>query len=343
MKNLSEIIFSKSSGVNDSIFGKSQEPIRAVVEQNVESFEKASMIERVYCMDTTDSFAEKYTSETSLGNFKPVGENGENPRTTFREGYAQVIEPDTWKNSFEVTQEMVEDAKMGKIRSKASAFTLSYNRTRELFAATMFAGGVGDTVAFEGKTYNTKAADGKPLFSTTHTSVTEGCADQSNLFDADFSYDALCYLEEAMQGYRDDDGNLLNIMPDTIVIPNSAKLKKAVFEAVGADGIPTTANHSMNYQLGRWNVVVWPYLPSVAGVTTGKNAWYLLDSQFNQAYMGLIWLDRVKLTVKSYIDETTDANIFKGRARFGVGFNNWRCAAMCGPGITGATALLPSV
>ena len=86
-----------------------------------------------------------------------------------------------------------------------------------------------------------------------------------------------------MQGYRDDDGNLLNIMPDTIVIPNSAKLKKAVFEAVGADGIPTTANHSMNYQLGRWNVVVWPYLPVVAGVTAGKNAWYLLDSQFNQA------------------------------------------------------------
>ena len=86
--------------------------------------------------------------ETALGNFAPVGEAGAYPLNSFQEGYSQVIEPDTWKNSFEVTQEMVEDALMGKIKQRASAFTLSYNRTRELFGAAMLMSGVSGTMKF---------------------------------------------------------------------------------------------------------------------------------------------------------------------------------------------------
>ena len=43
----------------------------------------------------------------------------------------------------------------------------------------------------------------------------------------------------------------------------------------------------------------------------------------------------MKLTVRSYIDDNTDANVWSGRARFGAGFNNWRCIAMGGQGLTG--------
>ena len=35
---MASVIFSKSSDVNNSIFGKSQEPVRAVITQGVESF-----------------------------------------------------------------------------------------------------------------------------------------------------------------------------------------------------------------------------------------------------------------------------------------------------------------
>ena len=42
-------------------------------------------------------------------------------------------------------------------------------------------------------------------------------------------------------------------------------------------------------------------------------------------YTSLPFLDRLPLTVKSDIDPNTDANVFKGRARFMAGFNNWRC------------------
>ena len=113
------VIFSKGAGVADSVFGKSQEPIRVMIDENVEAFRAQSMIHRLFFMDTSKNYAEKYTSETSLGDFENVGENGAYPKTSMREGYAKVIEPATWKSSFEVTQEMVEDAKIGKIRSRA--------------------------------------------------------------------------------------------------------------------------------------------------------------------------------------------------------------------------------
>ena len=63
------IIFSEGSGLNNSIYGKSQEPIRAMIEKNVEAFEQQSQIKNVFFMDKTKNFAEKYTQETSLGNF----------------------------------------------------------------------------------------------------------------------------------------------------------------------------------------------------------------------------------------------------------------------------------
>ena len=48
------VVFSKGSGVNDSIFGKSQEPIRAIIEQNVEAFEKGrSQIDNIFVVEKT--------------------------------------------------------------------------------------------------------------------------------------------------------------------------------------------------------------------------------------------------------------------------------------------------
>lgn len=333
---MAAIIYSEGSGVADSMFGKSQEPIKALIEQNVEAFQEFSALDKIFNMDTTKNYAEKYTSETSLGDFEDVGENGAYPRTGFQEGFSKVIEPTTWKSSFEVTQEMVEDAKIGKIRSRANAFSLSYNRTREKFGAALLGGATGSAVKFgKGSEYSTTSADGVPLFSAGHGSATDKkAAKQSNLFSGAFSMDTLCRVQEAMQKFTDDDGNLLNVAPGTIIIPNNGLLKKEVFAAVGSDLDPESNNNAVNFQAGLWNVIVWNYLPGAIG---GKPYFMLLDAEYRDAYECLPWLDRVKLTVRSDIDPNTDANVWKGRARFGAGFNNWRCIALCGEGVTGGT------
>lgn len=330
------MIFSKSSGVNDSAFGKSQEPIKMILEQQEEAFQKMSIIDHVFFKDSTKDFASKYTIETSLGNFEPVGEAGKYPESGFQEGYSKVIEPETWKNSFAVTQEMLEDSKMGKVRSKAFQFMMAYGRTRELFATKLLSTGNATTMSFGGKNFDISGADGKALFATDHPSITGGTAAQSNLYAAAFSYDNLSYAEEKMHYFKDDDGNILTCSPDTIVIPDKADIKKLVFEAVGSEGNPTTANNAANFHWGRWNIVFSPYLEAISGST--GDCWMLLDSKFNEAYQALVWLDRIPLTVKSTIDDNTDNNVYRGRARHGAAPNNWRAMIMCAPGLAGASS-----
>ncbi len=335
------IVFSKSSGVAESMYGRTQEPIFALIEEQTEAWQKGrSCIDKIFCMEHTNNFVEKFTSETALGNFAPVGEAGAYPENGWQEGYSTVMEPDTWKNKFEVTMEMVEDAKHGKIKQKASAFTLSFNRTRELFAAKMLMGGVGDSIQFgvgsKQRAFSTKGADGLPFFSKEHPSITGGTGPQSNKFANAFSYNTLCRVQASMQSYTDEDGNLLGIQPNTIIIPNDAMLKKAVMNAIGAEGLPDSSNNSFNFQYGLWNVIIWPFLNQFLPSNATSTPWLLMDSDFNAAEYGAVWLDRIGLQIRSEIAEN-DNNVFKGRARFTAGFNNWRPFAISYEGSDGTT------
>ena len=109
-----------------------------------------------------------------------------------------------------------------------------------------------------------------------------------------------------------------------------------MFAAIGSDLDPDSNNNAVNFQVGLWNVIVWPDLPQKLA---GGEYFYVLDSKFKDSYECLPWLDCLPLTVRSDIDPNTDANVFKGRARFGAGFNNWRCIALCGAQMSSGTQL----
>ena len=68
---------------------------------------------------------------TAISDFEDVGENGATPESGLQEGFCKVVEPSTWKNSFIISQEMMEDAKTGDIKNAAKRFTTAYGRTRE--------------------------------------------------------------------------------------------------------------------------------------------------------------------------------------------------------------------
>lgn len=330
---MSGIIFSENSGVVNSIFGKSQDPIKMFLEKRAEAFEKESIADKIFNKEKSTNYAEKYTSMSSMDSFMPVPEGGAYPRTSMQEGPAKTIENVTWKNSFVITQEIVEDAKLMDLRKKPDAFITSFYRTKEQYAAAMLAGGIlNTTVNFGGKVFDTKAADGKALFANDHTSAVKGKA-QANVFsDATFTYTTLSKAETKMQNFRDDNDNILGLTPDTIIIPNDATAKKAVFEVIGADKDPATSNNAFNYQYGRWNVIVWPYLNQYLGNTV---PYILMDSKYNKTTDGAVWQERIPLSVDSYIDPNTDDNVWKGRARFAAGFTDWR--AFLAFGVTSAT------
>nr|DAO81203.1 MAG TPA: Major capsid protein [Caudoviricetes sp.] len=323
------IIFSESSGLNDSIYGKCQAPIRMFLEKRGEEFEQNSVLKNLFFMGKSGNYADMMTTMTAMSGFEPVGENGAYPLDGMQEGYQKLLKYQTWKDSFSVSKEMMEDGKLMDMRKQPAAFMTSYNRTRELFGAALYGAAMNGagSVTFKGVKFDLTGADGSNLFAKEHTPKVSGDK-QCNCFKDAFSVDALGKLETAMHLFRGDNDEILDVAPDTILIPEIATLKKDVFAAIGADKDPVSANNAFNYQYGRWNVIVWPYLNQF--VTKGTSPWVLLDSKYNETYGGAVWNDRVQLEVRSTIDENTDANVWRGRSRFNAAFNDWRFAAIGG-------------
>ena len=337
---MAHITFSEGSNLQNSIYGNSQAPIRLFIEKKGESYEQQSMLPELFNISTSKHWGEKFTTMTAMDGFQPVGENGSHPVDGMQEGYSKFLEHTTWKDSFSLSREIIEDSKLMDLKKKPAGFVAAYYRTRERFGASLLGAALkGNTsTAFSGVSFDTTTADGKCLFADNHTSKLGATIqpDQANRFTDEFSADTLAALECRMQDFRGDNGEVLDITPSTIVIPNDYALKKAVFAAIGADKDPATANNGFNYTFGRWNVVVWQYLNQF--ITAGTSPWILLDKKYNDDNAGAVWLDRTPLEVKSSIDEDTDANVWRGYARFTAGFNDWRFAAA--GGIAGASNTL---
>lgn len=335
-----KIIFSEGSGLNDSIYGKCQAPIKMFLEKRGEQFEQQSVLKNLFKMDSSRNFGDMMTGMTAMDDFLPVGEGGAYPMVGTQEGYQKMVVYETWKSAFAISKEIIEDSKLMDLKKKPTSFLVAYNRTREKFGAAVLAGAVGlkEKLVFGDKSFDLKAADGGTLFHTAHKPKVKG-KNQCNCFSDAFSVDALGRMETEMHLFRGDNDEILDVAPDTILIPEDADLKKAVFAAIGADKDPVTSNNAFNYQYGRWTVIVWSYLNQFLGKSTTA-PWVMLDSRYNDLYGGAVWTDRVQLEVRSTIDENTDANVWRGRSRFNAAFNDWRFAAV--GGVTGGKSLAPS-
>lgn len=330
-----DIIFSEASNVNGSIYGNCQAPIKMFIEQRGEAMERDSMLKHLFCMGTSDNYGDLYTGMTAMDGFKPVGENGAYPSDGMQEGRKKLLVYETWKDSFAISAEMIEDAKLMEMRKQPAGFMRGYQRTREHFGAALYAGAMQGkkTVAFRGKNFDIACSDELPLFHGGHPALVNG-ETQSNCFSAEFNAVNLGKVETAMQNFRGENNEILDVAPTTILIPNDADAKQAVFAAIGADKDPDTANNGCNYQFGRWRVITWNYLNQYLKAAA-TFPWILLDGEFNEQYGGAPWNDRVQLAVRSIIDEGNDANVWKGRSRYNATFNDWRYAAI--GGINGAT------
>ena len=256
-------------------------------------------------------------------------ENGTYPETEQQVSYPKTIEDSTWKLSFKVTKNMIEDANMFDVRKEAGNFVSSYYRTRSKFGAKILNEGTATTMNYGNESHDISGNDSLSIFNTAHTSITGG-ATQSNYYNAGFSYDNLCRVEELMQKLTNDNGDYEDIQPDTIIIPNNARIKRLVADALWTvgDQRPGTSDWSYNYQAGRWNIITWNYLTNPSNISAGYDTWYLMDSRRNELD-GLMFIDRIPLNVKNYIDEETDANIWAGRARFTASPVNFRAICKC--------------
>ena len=326
---MSGIIFSEGSGVANSIFGNAQAPIKMIIEERARACEELSQVKNIFITESSNHWAESYTGLTGSDPMQPVGENGKYPENDMRESYKKLLVNVTWKSMQAVSKEMLDDQNNIGMKNIANKLSKSYYDAREGLGASLMCAAIDGKkkVAYYNENFDTTSADDVCMFSTAHPSVLKK-GTQSNRFKDAFSNEALAYAESAMQLFKGDNGELLTVAPDTIIIPNDPATQMAVFAAVGADKMPDSSANGFNYQFGRWNIIVWNYLNQF--LTGSNKPWMLMDSKYNELCLGAILQDREGYTVRSVYNESNDANELHCRARFTAGFNDWRAFCLCG-------------
>lgn len=333
------MIISKISGLNNTAFGNVSAPIVQYLTEQDLAAKANSKVELIFPIEKSTGFGEGYSGQTGLANFTPGGEGESYTENDFQDNYDKTILNDvTWRNSFPVTLEMVEDVKMGKIKTAASAFVDSYHNTLEEYAGDFLTKAIATTQTFGGKTFNIAGGDSKALFATDHPYSKADSRTQSTLFNAEFNYENLTYIEAIASDIRDSIGRKINFRYDTLILPYSNRYDalqlQKVFEALNADGNPNTADRAGNYHAGRWNIIWWNFLGSPAGMTANKSWWMMADSNYIKKYKPFVLQKRVDLTVDSYVENKTDTNYWKGRARQKLDTTNeYRGIVACIPGL----------
>jgi hypothetical protein len=318
------MIISASSGLQDTIFGKSQAPVKRFMEEANLAARQRSLLEHIFPMVTSDEWAEKFSSQTQIGNMRPNGENGIIPESSTQVGYEKTVENEVeWDNSISLTRRMIDDGKMGIVKRQSISLVDSYWNTREEYGARMIST-VGTTMTFAGKVFNIASGDGQSLFSQAHPYIVGGAgATQSNLHDLQFTYDNLTKMEVRLNNQKvagADGPKKINIKGNALLFPFSTDVDgdqmQDVLEALNGDGNPTSPNLSGNYHMGRWDVTFWDFLERPTGLVAGKSFWYMMDKAHIEKMQPYVFQDRIDLEISSNLAVNRRQNNWDSYARF---------------------------
>ena len=222
------------------------------------------------------------------------------------QGYPTTFTHSEFARGFKVERKLVDDDLYNIINARPAGLALAAARKREKDAADIFinafASGMGADSQY--------LCDGAHPASPANTAST-----QSNAGTTALSRDAIIATRKLMRSFTDDRGELINVSPDTLLIP--PELEDVVFPLTNSALKPGGANNDVNYvaALGL-NVIVWDYL-------TDAKDWFMIDSQMAKQH--LLWFDRVPLEFA--MDPTSDFSLearYRGYMRYSLGWSDWR-------------------
>ena len=131
--------------------------------------------------------------------------------------------------------------------------------------------------------------------------------------------DALGVLSNKVRNFKDENGDVMEYVADTLIIPcNRPKLETLVKKVVGSERTVGSANNDINTQYGNWNIVV------LNGWEADDDRFMVMSGDANKNLLGNMFYNRVPLDITSDIDKHTRNYFWNGYCRFGVGFNTWK-------------------
>ena len=350
------IIYSKSSGARDSFIGRLETPIKMLIEHESDILaKKGNVAEMLFNTEKSNRFGETIIASTDFDVVQATNEGTGASVDNITEAYKKFIEHIQFTKEFIITAEMMEDATVGiaaEAKRRVENFTRAYYKTINKLCTQALANGMNETTNFANAKVDLTTADGNPLFYKSHkwgtSTGTNGLQSNyfyGNIFTKKGSSEASCEaFEEALtelafkiRNMKDENGEPLGYVADTIVLPGNRPLAETVVKRVcGSFGTTGSSNNDININYGLWNVIVLPTWQANADTCL------IMSSEANKNLCGNMFFNRVPLTVTNWVDYHTGNYIWNGRCRFGVGFGSYKhivCAVNSDNAVTNASAL----
>jgi phage major head subunit gpT-like protein len=284
-------------------FGDLLTPIfRKVVQEQYDSI--PSTIPELYNMQTSKKSAEQTSSVGAFSDFGTMT-GGLVPYDEVYQGYNKTFTHVVYVKGFSTSRELYDDDLYGIMKKKPFGMGVAAKRTREKKGAELF-----------NNAWTTEDADGDGAewCASDHGSNADATYSESNEGTTALSATAVAATKILMEEFTDDRGNLINVMPDTLLVPN-ATIADTAYEIINSKGKVDTANNNLNIHYGKYKLIIWKYL-------SDTNNWYMIDSKYLQ--MSCHWFDRKPL--EFFQDKDSDTLLAKhvGYMRYVNGQDDWR-------------------
>lgn len=249
-----------------------------------------------------DTSSQNYEEDVQITGFglAPVKSEGQGTvYTSELQGFIARYVHLVYSLGYIVTKEELEDNLYEKVsKRRAASLAFSFRQTKENVAANIY-----------NRAFNSSfvGADGVSLCNTAHPNTSGGTFSNMLAVGADLSEASLEDLIIQIMGATDDVGNLINLMPQRLLVPrqewfNANRIMKSVFQ-------PGTANNDINV------VKATGAIPGGIGLNhyfTAPHAWFLRTNCPD----GMKMYQRVEITFEQDNDFDTDNAKAKSRERY---------------------------
>lgn len=313
--------------------GKLLTALRLVIEHESDNLANRNGVATfLFNIERSNKHAETIVNMDEFGQFEAVPEGEGAKDDTMGETSKKVIEHIQFLKEFAVTAIMREDSNYGvasDAKRAAQNFARAYYATKDAICEKALVYGTSASMVFNGTTVDLTTADNNPLFYYNHaygSADRRGGTGNANYFyknnllnNASAVESALADLAVKLRNIKDENGEALGYIADTVIIPgNQPGLEADVKKVLGSQNVVGSGNNDINIQYGNMNLVILPRWQSA-----GKEI-MVMSREANKNLAGNLFFNRIPLTVTNYIDNHTSNLVFNGRCRFGVGFGSYK-------------------
>jgi hypothetical protein len=279
---------------------------------------RASMIPRLFNMQGSQFANEKVDG---LGGIPSSGWNFEDSgRLQEAEpimGYEKTFNHTQFGRKLSATRTLVDDNRVSQLRDTAGMFGDAAFRVRENAGAKVFINAFSAATSETIDDYGTDAVgpDSVALCSDAHPQSPLDSTAINNEGTSALSAANVSTTRQAHMAMVDMNGEILNVMPDEIMVP--PELEDTLLTIIRSGLDPASVNNAINPQAGRFSPIVWHYL-------TDATAWFMMDSGLRR--QSLRWYDRVPLEIGAPVVDSvgTLAVTWPVYMRFSLGWTDFR-------------------